>query len=120
MSYSAENMATTALLNEEHRDYSIPSWDDLRRVYDAKWLEEKEKFHNQLKDNFKGLTSQYKSGQQEIFELSEGAYTKHYEQAFRELFADTGYQATVGATEKLGTGNKRCKKLYVTLPPCHN
>ena len=89
-------------------------------IFIAKWMEEKEKFHNQLKDNFRGLVSQYKSGQQEIFELSVGAYTKHYEQAFRELFADTGYQATVGATEKLGTGNKRCKKLYVTLPPCHN
>ena len=38
----------------------------------------------------------------EIFELSVGAYTKHYEQAFRRLFADTGYQATVGATGKAG------------------
>ena len=120
MSYSTENVATTALLHDENINYNIPSWDDLRSVYDAKWLEEKDKFHNQLKDNFKALTSQYKSGQQEIFELSEGTYTKHYEQAFRELFADTGYQATVGSTEKLGTGNKRCKKLYVTLPPCHN
>ena len=115
------NEHTISLLEgDENRAYSIPTWEDLRRVYDAKWLEEKEKFHNQLKENFKALTSQYKSGQQEIFELSEGTYTKHYEQAFRELFADTGYQATVGATEKLGTGNKRLKKLYVTLPPCHN
>ena len=118
MSLEAQNISL--LDSEENSTYGIPTWDDLRRVYDAKWLEEKEKFHNQLKDNFRGLVSQYKSGQQEIFELSEGTYTKHYEQAFRELFADTGYQATVGATEKLGTGNKRLKKLYVTLPPCHN
>ena len=97
MSLEAQNISL--LDSEENRTYAIPTWDDLRRVYDAKWLEEKEKFHNQLKDNFRGLVSQYKSGQQEIFELSEGTYTKHYEQAFRELFADTGYQATVGATE---------------------
>ena len=120
MSYAMENPGSSLLENDENRTYSIPTWDDLRNVYDAKWMEEKEKFHNQLKDNFRGLVSQYKSGQQEIFELSVGTYTKHYEQAFRELFADTGYQATVGAMEKLGTGNKRAKKLYVTLPPCHN
>ena len=120
MSYATDNASDALLENNENNAYSIPTWEDLRRVYDAKWLEEKEKFHNQLKENFRALVSQYKSGQQEIFELSEGTYTKHYEQAFRELFADTGYQATVGATEKLGTGNKRCKKLYVTLPPCHN
>ena len=75
---------------------------------------------NQLKENFRILVGQYKSGRQEIFELSDGTYTKFYEQAFRELFADTGYQATVGQTERLGTGKKKCKKLYVTLPPCHH
>ena len=51
---------------------SIPTWEDLRRVYDAKWEEEKENFHNKLKENFRQLVTQYKSGQQEIFELSEG------------------------------------------------
>ena len=115
-----ENADSSLLENDENRAFSIPTWDDLRRVYDAKWEEEKENFHNKLKENFRQLVTQYKSGQQEIFELSECRYTKHYEQAFRELFADTGYQATVGATEKLGTGNKRCKKLYITLPPCHH
>jgi hypothetical protein len=120
MAYALESQNDSLLENDENRSYIIPTWDDLRSVYDAKWLEQKEKFHTQLKDNFRALVSQYKSGPQEIFELSQGTYTKHYEQAFRELFADTGYQATVGATEKLGTGNKRCRKLYVTLPPCHN
>ncbi len=109
-----------SLIDNDAQSYTIPRWSDLQGIYDAKWQEEKEKFHNQLKENFQALTAQYKAGRQEIYELSEHTYSKHYEQAFRELFADTGYQATVGATEKLGTGNKRCKKLYITLPPCHN
>ncbi len=110
-----------ALLDEQNEtSFRIPAWDELRRSYDAKWLVEKDKFHNQLKENFQALVGQYKSGKQEIFELSENTYSKHYEKAFRELFADTGYQATVGETERLGTGNKKCKKLYITLPPCHN
>ena len=120
MSNYSEEVHSALLEADANRSYNIPTWEDLRHLYDEKWLEEKEKFHAQLKENFQALTSQYKSGQQEIFELSEGTYTKHYEQAFRELFADTGYQATVGATEKLGTGNKRRKKLFITLPPCHN
>ena len=113
---------TEPLLNDDEnaKTYKIPIWSDLQRQYDAKWLEEKEKFHNQLKDNFQAVVSQYRSGKQEIFELSDHTYTKHYEKAFRELFADTGYQATVGEVERIGTGNKKCKKLYVTLPNCYN
>ena len=97
--------------------YDIPVWESLQKQYDAKWNEEKEKFHNQLKENFRALTSQYKSGRQEIYELSDSPYTSSYERAFRELFSDTGYQATVGEMERLGsTGNKKVRKLYVTLP----
>lgn len=96
----------------------IPSWDDLRQTYDAKWQEEREKFHDQLKENFKALVSQFRSGRQEIFELSESTYSKHYERAFRDLFSDTGYQATIGEVERLGTGNKKSRKLYITLPEC--
>ena len=106
------------LLNNDAQSYTIPRWSDLQGLYDAKWQEEKEKFHNQLKENFQALTAQFKSGRQEIYELSEHTYSKHYEQAFRELFADTGYQATVGETERVGTGNKKLKKLYITLPNC--
>ena len=113
-------MSEEALLTDENSQYGIPAWDELRLTYEAKWLSEKEKFQNQLKENFRILVGEYKSGKQEIFELSEGYYTKFYEQAFRELFADTGYQATVGQTERLGTGTKKRKKLYVTLPPCHH
>ena len=107
------------LLQNDANEFNIPSWEELRNVYHTKWLEEKEKFHNQLKENFSALVGQFKSGRQEIFELTETTYAKHYEQAFRELFSDTGFQATVGETERLGTGNKKCKKLYITLPPCY-
>ena len=96
--------------------FAIPSWDELHRQYEEKWLEEREKFFSQLKENFRGLVSQFKSGKQEIFELSESQVTHHYEKAFRELFADTGYQATVGEVERIGTGNKKIKKTiyYIT------
>ena len=107
-----------SLLDNDTQSYTIPRWNDLQGLYDAKWQEEKEKFHSQLKENFQALTAQFKSGRQEIYELSEHTYSKHYEQAFRELFADTGYQATVGETERVGTGNKKLKKLYITLPNC--
>jgi len=113
-------MNSDNLLENDGNTYSIPMWDELRRVYDAKWEEEKEKFHNQLKENFRALVGQYKSGKQEIYELSETTYAKHYEKAFRELFSDTGYQATVGEVERLGTSKKKSKKLYVTLPVCYN
>ena len=113
-------MDQQALLENDGNSFTIPCREELRRVYDAKWEEEKEKFHSQLKENFRAMVGQYKSGKQEIFELSDSTYAKHYEKAFRELFSDTGYQATVGETERLGTGNKKCKKLYITLPLCYN
>ena len=34
--------------NSENSTYAIPRYDDLKRQYDGKWLEEKEKFQNQL------------------------------------------------------------------------
>ena len=82
--------------NVSNEEYTIPTWDELSRMYDAKWLQEKEKFHEHLKENFRNLVSNYRSGKQVIFELTDHTYSKHYEQAFRELFADTGYQATIG------------------------
>ena len=97
---------------------TIPSWDSLQSSYGVKWQEEKDKFHRQLRDNFQGLTAQFRSGKQQIFELTVGPYAKHYERAFRELFADTGYQATVGEAERLGTGTKKVKKLFISLPEC--
>ena len=94
------------LLEEEDMTFKIPAWNQLRRNYDARWEEEKEK------------TSQWRSGKQEIYVLTESTYSKYYERAFRDLFADTGYQATVGPVERLGTGNKKSKRLFITLPDC--
>lgn len=106
--------------NVSNEEYAIPTWDELSRMYDAKWLQEKEKFHEHLKENFRNLVSNYRSGKQVIFELTDHTYSKHYEQAFRELFADTGYQATIGDVERLVQGGKKSKKLYVTLPNCYS
>jgi len=103
-------------MSEEIEFKPLPTWEELRRVYDAKWEEEKKKFQLILRENFEGLVSQYKSGKQAVYDLSVSSYGKHYERAFRELFADTGYQATVGEVERLGTGEKKMKKLYITLP----
>ena len=108
------------LVENDAQSFTIPRWSDLQTIYDTKWMEEKEKFHNQLKENFQALVAQYKSGRQEIYELSDNTYSKHYEQAFRELFADTGYQATVGEIERVGTGNKKLKKLYINFPNCYS
>jgi len=106
--------------NVSNEEYVIPTWDELSRMYDTKWLQEKEKFHEHLKENFRNLVSNYRSGKQVIFELTDHTYSKHYEQAFRELFADTGYQATIGDVERLVQGGKKSKKLYVTLPNCYS
>ena len=90
------------------------------RHVEVRTLQEKEKFHEHLKENFRNLVSNYRSGKQVIFELTDHTYSKHYEQAFRELFADTGYQATIGDVERLVQGGKKSKKLYVTLPNCYS
>ncbi len=50
-------------LLEEDQSFKIPPWNQLRRNYDTRWEEEKEKFHNQLKENFRELTSQWRSAQ---------------------------------------------------------
>lgn len=100
--------------------YTIPRYDDLRKKYDGKWLEEKEKFQNQLKENFQVIISQFRTGRQVIYELTESQYSEQYQKAFRELFSDTGYQATVGEVERLGSGNKKSRKLIVRMPECYN
>jgi hypothetical protein len=106
--------------NSENSTYTIPQYDELKRQYDGKWLEEKEKFQNQLKENFQGIISQFRTGRQVVFELTEGQYSDQYQKAFRELFADTGYQATIGEIERLGSGTKKSRKLIVRLPDCYN
>ncbi len=109
------------LLQEPREAVTIPTFAEITAQYSMKWQEEKEKFHMQLHENFRTLVSQWKSGKQEIFELNEsklGTYIIYYERAFRELFQDTGYEAHVGPTERVGSGTNKVKKLYITLPDC--
>ena len=120
MTSSLPNDQSRPLLNEE-KTGALPSYRDVSSLYAARWEEEKEKFYSQLRENFTTLTSQWKSGKQEIYELNEtkmGQYIVHYEKAFRELFSDPGYEAHVGPTERVGSGQKKIKKLYITLPDC--
>jgi len=102
--------------SDKSTGFQIPRYDQLRQSYDMKWLEEKEKFNNQLKENFQAVTAQYRTGRQVIYELAETPMAEQYIKACRELFADTGYQATVGEMERLGTGAKKSRKLIIRLP----
>lgn len=95
---------------------NIPAFDELAQVYAQKWEEEKRKFYNQLRENFQGLVSQFRVGRQEIFVLTETPEAKHYERAFRQLFADPKYQATVSETERIGTTSKKVKRLSIVFP----
>jgi hypothetical protein len=96
----------------------IPKWDDLKDMYNVKWLKEKALFHSKLQENFKALTEQFRTGKQEIYQLNITNYIDRYIKAFRELFHDTGYQATVGEVERTTAGNKKFQKLYIVLPEC--
>ena len=99
-------------------DGTIPTFADLKSRYDAKWLKEKEKFFAILKKNFRVLTDQFRTGKQELYQLAVTSHVNKYIQAFRELFADPGYQASVGEDEHSACGNKRTKKLFIYLPEC--
>jgi len=85
-----------ATANNASTGFQIPRYDQLRQSYDMKWLEEKEKFHAQLKENFQALTAQFRTGRQVIYELSETPMS--------------------GEMERLGTGAKKSRKLIIRLP----
>ena len=107
--------AETAIESENVDDYAIPSWVDLKKVYNSKWLKEKKKFINKLKYNFQNLLVSNRSGKQEIFLLSiHNNKTKLYEKAFRELFHDPNYGASIGEIETLA--GKRIKRLFIVMP----
>jgi len=96
-------------------DYGIPTWAELKQVYNTKWLKEKTKFVNKLKYNFQNLLVSNRSGKQEVHTLTiRNNKTKLYEKAFRELFHDPNYGASVGEIETLA--GKRVKRLFIVLP----
>ena len=96
----------------------IDSFEGISRKYEEKWLEEKYEFQSKLKENFESLVSNFRSGQQSVFELSDGPYHDAYIGAFRELFIDSGYAANVGDWAHPQNGSKKTRSLLITLPSC--
>jgi hypothetical protein len=112
LEFSENNTEETATSLEE---YEIPSWTDLKNLYNSKWLKERTKFVNKLKYNFQNLLVSNRSGKQEVHILTiKNNKTKLYEKAFRELFHDPNYGASIGEIEKLA--GKRVKRLFIVLP----
>lgn len=103
--------------DEGHTEYgkkSIPSFGDLKEIYNKKWSKEKEAFQTQLKANFFNLVERQAEGKQELFMLSvPERKEKLYIDAFLDIFPSQ-YTPHIGDVERLA--NKRTKKLYVTLP----
>lgn len=106
-----------SVLSDED-SYDIPSFNELSRKYEEKWLKQRAEFYAKLKDNFRALTSQYRTGRQEIYSLTVNSYTDRYIKAFRELFSDSGYQASVGEVERSASSNVKTQKLSIVLPDC--
>ena len=93
LEFSENNTEETSTSLEE---YEIPSWTDLKNLYNLKWLKERTKFVNKLKYNFQNLLVSNRSGKQEVHILTiKNNKTKLYEKAFRELFHDPNYGATI-------------------------
>ena len=102
--------------NKVEDNKSIPNWSQINNHYEQRWLQEKEKFQNQLKGNFFDLVGRFASGKQEIFQLcAPDRRVKLYTRAFLEMF-ESDYAPHVGEVERLA--GKKVRKLYVTLP--HN
>jgi len=92
----------------------IPSWDNLSAHYESRWRQEKEKFQNALKQNFKAMVERFACGKQEVYMLCVAErIEKKYIRAFLEIF-ESGYAPHVGDVERVAS--KRCRKLYITLP----
>ena len=112
LEYSENN---TEDKSDNLEDYEVPSWAELKSLYNSKWLKEKLKFVNKLKYNFQNLLISNRSGKQEVYTLTiRNNKTKLYEKAFRELFHDPNYGASVGEIETLA--GKRVKRMFIVLP----
>lgn len=102
---------------EGHSEYvkkEIPSFGDLKNMYNQKWAKEKQDFQAQLKANFFNLIERHAEGKQEIFMLCVSERKeKLYTDAFLDIFPSQ-YTPHIGEVERLA--NKRIRKLHVTLP----
>jgi len=98
----------------QYGEKDIPSFGDLKNLYNQKWTKEKEAFQTQLKANFFNLVERQSEGKQEIFMLCvPERKEKLYTDAFLEIFSSQ-YTPHIGEIERLA--NKRTRRLYVTLP----
>ena len=111
------DQALLAIVEEnDEESLAIPSWESVSQMYESRWLKEKEKFQNQLRQNFKALVERFACGKQEIFVLCvPDRRENQYKRAFLELF-ESGYAPHVGDVERLA--GKKARRLYITLP--HN
>ena len=102
----------------EYSKKSIPSFGDLKDIYNKKWAKEKEAFQTQLKANFFNLVERQSEGKQEIFMLCvPERKEKLYTDAFLEIFPSQ-YTPHISEVERLA--NKRTRRLYVTLPQSYH
>ena len=62
------NGMTNSKVDEDNNNKSIPTWSEINNHYEQRWLQEKEKFQNQLKANFFDLVGRFASGKQEIYQ----------------------------------------------------
>ena len=98
----------------EYGKKSIPSFGDLKEMYNKKWAKEKEDFQTQLKANFFNLIERQAEGKQELFLLCvPERKEKLYTEAFLDIFSSQ-YTPHIGEVERLA--NKRIRKLFITLP----
>lgn len=96
----------------------IPSFGDLKDIYNQKWAKQKKEFQTQLKANFFNLVERHAEGKQEIFMLCvPERKEKLYTDAFLDIFPSQ-YTPHIGDIERLA--NKRTRKLYVTLPQSYH
>lgn len=103
--------------NDSDNTNAIPSWNDLSTIYESRWNKDKEKFQQELRENFFSLVERFASGKQEVFMLSISGQQREklYIRAFLELF-ESGYAPHVGDAERVA--GRKIKRLFVTLP--HN
>ena len=100
----------------DYASMPVPAWNAVQNLYAERWAKEKEKFQNELKNNFFALIERFASGKQEVFLLSvPDRRAKLYEAAFLELF-ESGYAPHIGDSERLS--GRKVKRLFITLP--HN
>ena len=112
--FNDSNLHTENNDDTSYENNTIPSYKDLQNTYEQRWLQKKQKFQTELKNNFFALTERFATGKQEIFALSVPDRRENlYKQAFLELF-ESGYAPHIGDAERLA--GKKVRRLYITLP----